>query len=582
MISYLKVRNLAIVEEFEIEPEPGLNVLTGETGAGKSLLIDSLEFLRGGRGASETVRTGAEKMSAEAVFQIDPTRLDAEAVAALDLDGNQLVVRRELSTSGRGRVSVNGSLLTVRELASMMEPLLEIHGQNQSHARIAGRSARELLDEYGSLQTESDSTRVAWSNWHKSYEAASALRAAQKDRALRLDLLRYQIEEISSIRLESGEDSRLREERSMLAGAHELTAATASAWTLLEDAEPSVSDLLARVSHAVAPVARSVAEMQRIHTEIEEVRDRISEVSRSIASFASEVRHDPRRLDEVEDRLAAIDRLTKKYGGSIENVLAHLETSSEEFETLNDFDSSLDRLDQQAASALELYRVAASDLSMKRAKAARLLQEAIKAELLDLAMERTSISIALSAAADPESPFEVEGRRVSIGSHGYDRVEMLIAPNLGEELRPIQKIASGGELSRIQLAIAAAVFKTSDQRAAATLIFDEIDAGVGGRVAEAVGRKLRELARSNQVICVTHLPQIASMGTAHFQVWKEELDGRTVARIKRLETREERTEEIARMLAGETLTNSALAHAGELLSHADKFVSKKKTALRSA
>jgi DNA repair protein RecN (Recombination protein N) len=537
MITYLKVRNLAIVEELEIEPGSGLNVLTGETGAGKSLLIDSLEFLRGARGSTEMIRAGAEKMSAEAMV-------------------DEKVVKREIASGGRGRVSIEGELFSVRELEAAMEPLLEIHGQSESHHRVAGQSFRELLDQYGHHESLLEATRGAFAAWRDAAGQLEALTRAQKDRSLRLDLLKYQIDEISAARLESGEEETLRQERTILANAREMIEATAGAFAVLEESEDSALSQIARASHLLQPLARDIDKIRSLSDELQEIVYRLQDTARGLASLSESVRHDPARLDAVEERLATIDRLKKKYGGSIDAALGHLEISRQEYERLSDFESSLEKLQRIEQKNRASYQTTAEKLSVARKKAARAFESAIQSELQDLAMERTTVRVSVEQTSDSEA--------------GFDRVEILVAPNKGEEPKPMQRIASGGELSRIQLAIAAALFKASQRSAQATLVFDEIDAGIGGRVAEVVGRKLQELAESNQVICVTHLPQIASFASTHFFVWKEDARGHTRARIRRLDDEEERVKEIARMLGGEKIPASAILHARELLSGAKR------------
>jgi DNA repair protein RecN (Recombination protein N) len=535
VISYLKVRNLAIVEEFAIEPGPGLNVLTGETGAGKSLLIGSLEFLRGSRGSSETIRSGAEKMSAEALFHL-PKR-------------DEVIVKREIATSGRGRAMINDSLVSIRELSEAMDAILDIHGQSESHLRVAGQTYRELLDDYAGLDLEE--TRGSYKRWRDAAEQLRELTDAQRDRALRIDLLRYQIEEISAAKLEAREEEPLREEKNILGHAREMIEATASAYRLVEEDENAASGQLARAIHLLQPLSRDIVSIGEAAAELQEVVYRLQDVARKLSSLSESVRHDPARLEEIEERLVTIDRLKKKYGGSIDAALAHLETIRQEHARLTDYEGNLDKLQQAEQQHAAAYRAEAEKLSRSRQKAARPFEKAIQAELQDLAMERTTVRVVVENGND--------------GADGFDRVDILVAPNLGEEPKPMQRIASGGELSRIQLAIAAALFKASPRSAAATLVFDEIDAGIGGRVAEVVGRKLRELADRNQVICVTHLPQIASFAATHFYVWKEDSGGHTLARIRRLDQHEERVAEIARMLGGETVLQSAVVHARELL-----------------
>lgn len=556
MITYLKVRNLAIVEEFAIEPGAGLNVLTGETGAGKSLLIDSLEFLRGARGSTEMIRAGADRMTAEAVFDVPRAPHDALDEIGVDAAEPEVIVKREIATNGRGRLLINGSPLSVRELGVAMDAFLEIHGQHESHGRVAGQGYRELLDDYGDHATLAAATSEAHANWNQAASQLRELTDAQRDRTLRLDLLRYQIDEISAAKIDPGEEESLRGERSMLANARQLAEATSGAFTLVDDDESSALAQLSRALHLVEPLAKEIADIATISAELTDAIYRLQETSRGLSHLSDSVRHDPARLEEIEDRLVTIERLKKKYGGSVEAVLAHLGAIQDEFERLSDYETSVDKLQRIEEQRFATWRKAAEGLSAARKKSAKKFESAIQSELNDVAMERTTVKVVVDAN---------DASREHAVAHGIDRIEILIAPNRGEEPKPMQRIASGGELSRIQLAIAAALFKASNKAAAATLVFDEIDAGIGGRVAEVVGRKLQELAGGNQVICVTHLPQIASFGTTHFFVWKEDAAGHTRARIRKLESEDERVNEIARMLGGESIPASAVMHARELL-----------------
>jgi DNA repair protein RecN (Recombination protein N) len=555
VITYLKVRNLAIVEELAIEPGPGLNVLTGETGAGKSLLIDSLEFLRGARGSTEMIRAGSDRMTAEAVFHLPEAvrrPLDELGVECPDDGAVELIVRREIAAAGRSRVLINGSPLAVRELAQAMDAILEIHGQHESHQRVAGQTYRELVDEYGGHDSLLEETRAAYRQWKVAAEQLRAMSDAQRDRTLRLDLLKYQVDEISAAKLDPAEKETLREDRAVLSHARELIEATAGAFQLLDEDESSAIAQLGRALHLLQPLSRQIEEIRRISDELQDALYRVQDLARTLGDLSESTRHDPARLEQIEDRLVTIERLEKKYGGSIEAVLEHLGRIQDEYERLVDYESSVEKLQHAEQARLAAYRKHADKLSAARKKAGRTFEQAIQKELNDLAMERTTVRVVVE-------------REEAAREHGLDSIEILIAPNRGEEPKAMQRIASGGELSRIQLAIAAALFKASHRGAAATLVFDEIDAGIGGRVAEVVGRKLQELSARNQVICVTHLPQIAGFGTTHFYVWKEDAGGHTRARIRRLDDAEERVREMARMLGGEKISESAVAHARELL-----------------
>jgi DNA repair protein RecN (Recombination protein N) len=572
MITYLNVRNLAIVEEFAIEPGPGLNVLTGETGAGKSLLIDSLELLRGARSSSEMIRSGAERMTAEAIFhlpgEVRPLLEPLGIELGDDRESVELIVKRELATNGRGRVLLNGSPTSIRELGQAMEAILEIHGQHESHQRVAGQSFRELLDEYGTHAELLETLRAAYREWREASENLQQLESAHRDRALKLDLLQYQIGEIAAARLDPAEEELLRNERSILGHAREMIDATAGAFALVDEDENSATTQLGRAIHLLQPLANQIGEIGQLSAEMQDVLYRLQEVSRTLSDLSESVRLDPERLDEVEDRLVTIERMKKKYGGSVEAVLEHFSRIDDEYQQLADFDANVEKLRRSEETRFTAYRKIAEKTSARRRKAADAFQAAIQSELNDLAMERTTVRVTLGTASESGSRMMIADEAVAFGPEGSDRVEILIAPNRGEDPKPMQRIASGGELSRIQLAIAAALFKKSARTAAATLVFDEVDAGVGGRVAEVIGRKLQELAANNQVICVTHLPQIASFGATHFHVWKEDSAGHTRARIRRLDSDEERVAEVARMLAGETVSASATAHARELLDNA--------------
>jgi DNA repair protein RecN (Recombination protein N) len=570
VITYLKVRNLAIVEELAIEPGAGLNVLTGETGAGKSLLIDSLEFLRGARGSTEMIRSGSDRMTAEAVFHLPGSlreQLDELGVECDDGESIELIVRREIASAGRSRVLINGSPLAVRELGAAMDAVLEIHGQHESHQRVAGQSYRELVDEYGGHDALLGETRKAFREWKVAADQLREISDAQRDRALRLDLLKYQLDEITAARLDPDEKETLRSDKAVLSHAREMIEATSGAFQLLDEHEDSAIAQLGRALHLLQPLSRQIDDIRRVADELQDALYRVQDVSRTLGNLAESTRHDPARLEQVEERLVTIERLEKKYGGTIEAVLEHLGRIQDEYERLTDYESSVEKLQQAESARLAAYRKHAEKLSAARRKAARAFEQSIQKELNDLAMERTTVRVTVDTATSrgDSSDESASSSRQGMSADGIDRIEILIAPNRGEEPKAMQRIASGGELSRIQLAIAAALFKASTRAAAATLVFDEIDAGIGGRVAEVVGRKLQELAKRNQVICVTHLPQIAGFGTTHFYVWKEDAGGHTRARIRRLDEGEERVREIARMLAGEKISESAIAHARELL-----------------
>jgi DNA repair protein RecN (Recombination protein N) len=502
------------------------------------------------------IRAGTDKMTAEAVFDVPTTmRVQLDALG-VQIEEGELIVKREMAASGRGRVLINGSPLSVRELSQTMDAALDIHGQHEEHGRVAGQTFRELLDEYGNHGELLESTRAAYRVWRETADRLRELSEAQRDRALKLDLLKYQIDEISGARLDPTEEESLRSEKAILGHAREMIESTAGAFNLLDDDENSALTQMARAAHMLQPLTRDIAELKQLSDDLQEITFRLQDVARTLSHLSESVRHDPARLEEVAERLVTVERLKKKYGGTVEAVLEHLSRITDEHEQLADYEGSLEKLEKAEATRLADYRKLAQKLSASRRKAAESFQGEIQAELRDLAMERTAVHI------------DIETNPDRAAADGFDRVDILIAPNRGEDPKPMQRIASGGELSRIQLAIAAALFKRSSRSAAATLVFDEIDAGIGGRVAEVVGKKLKELARANQVICVTHLPQIACFASTHFYVWKEDVKGQTRARIRRLDDDEQRVSEVARMLGGEKVPASAVLHARELLESA--------------
>ena len=392
MITYLKVRNLAIVEELAIEPGSGLNVLTGETGAGKSLLIDSLEFLRGARGSSEMIRSGTDKMTAEAVFHVPKKTARQLEDVGIDFEtAGELIVRREIG--GRSRVLINGSPLSVRDLAVAMDALLEIHGQHEAHPRVAGQTYRELVDDYGDHEELLDATRTAYREWKVAADQLQEMSEAQRDRALRLDLLKYQLDEIAAATLDPGEEDALREEKAVLSHAREMIEATSGAFQLVDDDESSSIAQLGRALHLLQPLSKHIADVRQIADDLQDALYRLQEVARTLGRLSETVRHDPARLEQVEDRLVTIERLKKKYGGTIEAVLEHLGRIQDEHERLADYETNLEKLQQAESTRMAAYRKAAEKLSASRKKAARAFEQAIQKELNDLAMERTTVRV---------------------------------------------------------------------------------------------------------------------------------------------------------------------------------------------
>lgn len=570
VISYLRIGNLAIVDRAEIEPGEGLNVLTGETGAGKSLLIDSLQFLSGARGSTELIRSGEEKLTVQAIVfapaSIRPL-LEELSIEAEGSEGEpvELVIRREISTNGRGRAQVNGTIVTIRDLVRTLEDLMEVHGQNQSISKVGGRSHREMLDEWAGNQRLLAQSRELYDEWTRSRDELDRIRAAASNRAQRTDMLQFQIRELEQASISEDEKEQLVSERSILAHSNDLAEATNLALEWISEGDDSAVSLLGRSNERIAPLARKVELLDPIDRELNELLIRLEELAREIASISSDLRNDPERLEEVESRLALIERLERKYAMSSSELVAHLSTLRSELAELEDWEASVDSGAQREKKAFEEWQAVAAEISARRKAAAGELSRAIETQLHELAMASTRVKLEVSTSSRKDSRLSIEDEPVAFGPEGYDQVTMFVAPNPGEPFKTIEKTASGGELARIQLAVAAALAERQSGATSTTLIFDEIDAGVGGRVADVVAKKLARLSHRFQVICVTHLPQIAAAGSRHFSVAKEIEGSRTRATIRVLDDEAERVEEVARMLAGESITESARTHARELL-----------------
>ncbi|MEO8190535.1 MAG: DNA repair protein RecN [Acidobacteriota bacterium] len=553
MLRRLTVRNLAIVEDLEIELSAGLTVITGETGAGKSILVDALALLAGGRGSSDLVREGAARLSVVGEFDADPAlrRLLSEA----GLPGSEtILIRRELSSDGRGRAFVEDEPASVRTLARVGERLVAIHGQNSEHDLAEADAALALLDAWAGAARELTAVSAAATASKKSREALAALEASRRDRTARTEALDFQITELSSAAPSPGEEKELQRERERLAHADRIRRAGETALAALSEDEGSAADRLGEAARAFAELA-AIDPAEGVHlAEAEDLKRRVADLAAAARDAAAQIEGDPDRLTAIESRLDRLSRLTRKYGCSSAELPGLLERWRSEREDLGNIEDALNRLQKEERATAEVYRTAAQALSSKRNAAAPALSEAVEKELRGLAMEKARFRIALSEA-EPAVPRE----------SGAETAVFLFAPNPGEAEKPVEKIASGGELSRLQLAIQSVAGKGRGQ--APTMVFDEVDAGIGGRTAEVVGKKLLALAAHRQVLCVTHVPQIAALADRHFHAAKSEVGGRTVASVAAL-TGPGRVSEIARMLAGETVPETARKHAEALLAGA--------------
>jgi DNA repair protein RecN (Recombination protein N) len=559
----LRVENYAVIDNLAVEFAPGLNLLTGETGAGKSILIGALSLVLGEKASAEVVRHGAEKAVVSGVFEVED-----ELVKNI-LEGNgitpedrQIIIRREIAPAGKGRVFVNNQAGTVALLRQLATRLASIHAQNENILAFDAGTRLGLLDCFAfpasrDPGSELEDLAANYAAWSSVRDRLREFERDEQDRLRMADLWRFQKKEIEAAKIEAGEDQKLEAEKRVLANADKLYTAAMAAYELLYEADSSVVANLAVARRHMDELARLDPKFQEIAASLEGAQAAIEDASSTTRDYAENLDASPQRLAEVEDRLAVLDRLKRKYGSTADLVLAYGLEIAHKLDELENREEALRDLSKQLAAAGKAYLAAAQGVSKKRSAAARVLEKLVEAEINQLAMKaRFKIEISGSDEAD------------SWTSSGLDSVAYLISPTPGEPLRPVEEIASGGELSRVMLALKATI-ETSRKRHASgtaqrTLVFDEIDSGIGGRAAEAVGKKLKALAGSNQVLCVTHLPQIASFAEHHYLIEKRESDGRARTLV-RLLSAAERREEIARMLSGAKLTETSRQHAEQLL-----------------
>jgi len=554
MLLELVVENYAVIERVHVRFAPGLNLLTGETGSGKSIVVDALGLLFGGRASQESVRTGAARARISGVFEVPReaafTRLLESA--GIEAEDGELLLEREISAEGKSRAFAGSRPITVGLLRDLAPFLGDIHGQHEQQMLFAAGAQLAMLDAFAGSADTAARVAATFEDWRKITRELEDLERTEQEKLRLLDLWNFQRREIESVAPKPGEDADLEQERRVLQNTARLEEAANTVYTALYDAPESA---LAQIRLAV----RRLEDLLRIDPRLEAAREglagaviAVEEASYAVRDYLSHLEANPARLEEIELRLASLERLHRKYGATAEEVLAFLAQvrgEIESVETAGERKADLERERKRLAAAFE---EAAGALSQRRKDAARKLEKRMETELASLAMERTTFEVAVRPAAWSET--------------GIDAVQFLVSPNVGEEPRPLEKVASGGEVSRIALALKTCVASAArrTERIHPTLVFDEVDAGVGGRAAETVGRRLKQLAVSSQVLCVTHLPQIAGFADHHFYVEKKEAGGRTVAEIEQLEG-DARTREIGRMLSGERLTREALKQAEQLL-----------------
>jgi DNA repair protein RecN (Recombination protein N) len=556
MLVELRAENYAVIDHAIAVFGPGLNLLTGETGAGKSILVDALALLMGGKSSAEVVRHGAEKAVVACVFEATPGAENVLEENGIDSEGNEIILRREILSTGKGRVFVNNQPATVAVLKQLAPELALVHAQTETLTSFDQAQQRILLDRFAGISLEA--VAEAHIRLREAQKKLNELVEGEQDRLRMVDLWSYQRREIEAARLIPGEDEALETEKRVLANSEKLYAAAMGAFEQLYEGSSSAEVALRAAARQVEELARYDSRFADSALQIESVRATVGDVSAGLRDYAEGIDASPERLAEIEDRLAVLDRLKRKYGQTVAEVIEFGEDVTRKLAEVEDKDEILKALREDLVQATQAYRSAASTLHNDRKTAADRLAKLAESQINSLAMKvRFEINL---QASESESAWTAAG---------WDTVEYRIATNPGEPLKALHEIASGGEMSRVMLAL-----KVSVEEGAAkpkkksatprTLVFDEIDIGIGGRAAEAVGQKLKALSRAQQVLCVTHLPQIAAFADQHFLIDKREQDGRTKTQVRLLDDRA-RMHEVARMLSGAKVTDTSLQHAGQMI-----------------
>jgi DNA repair protein RecN (Recombination protein N) len=556
MIKWFKINNIALVASAELELGEGLTLLTGETGAGKSILVDALGLLLGGRASPELIRSGEEHALVEGLLEARSAGALLEA-HGLPVEGDEIVIRRELNLSGKGKATINGALVPLSVLRDLGNRLVTIHGQHEPQGLLDADTHLALLDRHAGSSL--DEVATLFRRLRMIDGELESLRKDRRDWERRREMLEFQAGEIEQAALQADEEETLRAEKRVQANAGRLATLAAEAYGLLYEDEGAALARLTQVFKRVEELASIDGRFGEYAAGRPGVLAPIEDLAYFLRDYREGLQVTPGRLDEIEARLASIERLKKKYGATLDEVLAFAARCREELGPAGSADEREQALTAERASVAQRYFVKASDLSRKRRAAAKDLQKRVEAELTQLAMERTRFRVQF----EPDLPPADASDSSAWGERGLEEAEFLISPNPGQDLRPLARIASGGEMSRILLALNAASGLEAEDK---TLVFDEVDAGIGGRVAEVVGRKLRAIAERHQVLCVTHLPQIASLAQAHLAVSKRVEKNRTIAQVRALDE-DAHVEEVARMLGGETITDAARRHAREMVKH---------------
>jgi DNA repair protein RecN (Recombination protein N) len=563
MLQELSIRNFAIIDDLKIRLSKGLTILSGETGAGKSILVNAVNLLLGSRATSTLIRTGCETAELEALFSVAPASRVSELMAQHGYDPTEgLLIRRLISHSESNRIYINGRLATMQVLNVIAENLASISGQHAHQSLLREENHLLILDQFGGLLPLRQALVDGYQELLPLIHALEKLRAVKQRQVEQIELMRFQRDEIIQANIEPDEDQEREQERRRLKNSELLYQTVFESIENLYGSQGSVFERMAEIKNTLVRAGRIDNTLEPLAEQLNDISYRLEDLMGELRDYLNRVVFDPSRLEVVEDRLDVLNRLKRKYGGSLDGVRNHLENVIRELSKIENIDEEIKTTEADASRRQRQLVERAAQLSKQRKETAETFAAAVVSQLQDLKMMQTRFEVELSViGAEPSnSPYlTTDGKTIT--ATGFDRASFMIAPNVGEALKALTSIASGGELSRVILAIKAIL---ASSESVETIVFDEVDSGIGGGTAEVVGRKLAELARFHQVICITHLPQIAKFGHNHFSIAKQVADGRTQTRIRPL-NRDERIEEIARMLGGVEITPTTRAHAEEML-----------------
>ena len=564
MLREIHIKNFAIIDEITVEFAEGLNIFSGETGAGKSIIIDALNLVLGERGFTEQIRTGADASVIEAIFDVEAGRDLLLRNKGIDIDdSNILILKRELNKSGKNKCYINSSPVPLNTLYEIGVQLVDIHGQHEHKALLKSETHIEFLDNFAVLTNKVTEIKELFLKLNTLKTKKENLTIDEHEKTRKIDLLSFQINEIEDANLKAGEEEELKSEKTILMNAQKIFNLADESYSKLKGEGVNVLNETNKIINILKEISAMDAKISSCVDVCEKAKADLDEVGYFLREYKTKIIADDKRLEEVEDRLDLVGKLKRKYGDNFDAILVYKEKIKEELNSIIKSDEEIKKIDEEIIKGQgELVKLSL-EVSKMREKASKSLQEKVVAELKNLGMENINFSVCISHIEENNPPIPPcqGGDKYKVFENGMDIVEFLISPNPGEELKPLSKIASGGEISRVMLALKVVLAKVDK---VPVMVFDEVDSGIGGRIAEAVGKKLKVVSKNYQVICITHLHQIAGFADIHFKVWKETSNKRTKVLAEKLDNKGQ-VEELARMIAGEKITDSAIKHAQELL-----------------